>query len=198
MTNIEIIKKAMRERQDDYRFAHTCAVAEEALRLAALFELSEKNAEALHIAALLHDCTKGLKYSEQLALADKLGVKLSADDLACPKVLHSLTGAAVAKEDFGVSDEISDMIACHTTGKVNMTLPEKLLYLADYIEPTRTFEDCVTLRHYFYDNIPADLHQHLNETLIRSFDQTIKLLIDETCYIHTLTIKTRNFLLKDA
>lgn len=198
MNKIESIRTAMRERHDNYRFAHTCAVAEEALRLAALFELTEADTESLHIAALLHDCTKGLKYPEQVALADKLGVKLSTDDLASPKVLHSLTGAAVAKSEFDVSDEIADMIACHTTGKENMTLPEKLLYLADYIEPTRTFEDCVALRRYFYENTTADLHQHLDKTLIRSFDQTIKLLIDEESYIHTLTIKSRNFLLQNA
>lgn len=188
----------MHSRHDDYRYAHTSAVAEEALRLAALFELSETDTEALHIAALLHDCTKGLSYSQQIALADKLGVSLSADDLASPKVLHSITGAAVAKHEFAVSDEIAAMIACHTTGKENMTLPEKLLYLADYIEPTRTFEDCITLRNYFYDKHEGDLLGHLNRTLILSFDLTLRLLIEEKSYIHLQTIKSRNFLIQNA
>lgn len=198
MNKIESIREAMRQRQDDYRFAHTCAVADEAQRLAALFGLSEVETEALHIAALLHDCTKGLKYPEQVALADKLGVPLSPDDLASPKVLHSITGAAVAKEEFGVSDEIAAMIACHTTGKADMTLPEKLLLLSDYIEPARTFEDCVRLRQYFYGAQTGDLLSHLNQTLILSFDYTIKLLIEENSYIHLQTIKSRNFLLQNA
>lgn len=198
MNKIESIKAAMRERHDDYRYAHTCAVAKEAERLAALFELSEADTEALHIAALLHDCTKGLRYPEQVALAERLGMTLSDDDLASPKVLHSLTGAAVAKAEFAVSDEIAAMIACHTTGKEDMTLPEKLLYLADYIEPTRTFEDCVTLRRFFYDEQGDDLLQHLDRTLILSFDQTLRLLIEEKSHIHLQTIESRNFLLKNA
>lgn len=198
MNKIESLRAAMRERQDDYRFAHTCAVAEEAMNLAKLFELSEAETENLHIAALLHDCTKGLSYPEQVALADKMGAMLSDDDLASPKVLHAITGAAVAKAEFGTSNEVAAMIACHTTGKENMTLPEKLLYLADYIEPTRTFDDCVKLRAYFYDRNEKSLTQHLNDTLILSFDDTLKLLIEEKSHIHTQTIKSRNFLLKNA
>lgn len=198
MNDAESIKNAMKTRLNSFRFAHTCAVADEALRLAELFGLPAEESNSLHKAALLHDCTKGLDYAGQVKLAEQLGVVLSENDLKSPKVLHSLTGAAVAQSEFGVSDEIAAMIACHTTGKEAMTLPEKLLYLADYIEPTRTFEDCVKLRTFFYNLPKDDLIWHLNRSLIYSFDLTIRGLIEEGAHIHILTIQSRNFLLDNA
>lgn len=198
MMDLIALENALRTRMDAYRLAHTLAVKDECLRLAGLFGLSDEETNHLAAAALLHDCTKGLKYPEQLALAQRMGIELSPDDLASPKVLHSITGAAVAKADFGASDEIAAMIACHTTGKGAMTLSEKLLYLADYIEPTRTFDDCVKLRRFFYETKEVDLLSHLNQTLILSFDLTVENLLAEHSHIHIETIKSRNFLLQNA
>ena len=198
MFDLHKLEAAITGRMDGYRLAHTLAVKEECLTLAKLFALSEKDTNSLAAAALLHDLTKAMKHPQQVELAKKLGVDLSPEDLTSPKVLHSRTGAAVAKAEFGASDEIAAMIACHTTGKENMTLSEKLLYLADYIEPTRTFEDCVILRRYFYENGDADWLVHLDRTLVLSFDMTIRLLLDDRFHIHTETIKSRNFLLQNA
>lgn len=198
MTDLKALENALGTRMDAYRLSHTIAVKEECLRLATLFDLSDNARNSIAAAALLHDCTKGLKYSEQLSLAKQLGITLSADDLASPKVLHSITGAAVAKTEFGASHEIAAMIACHTTGKEDMTLSEKLLYLADYIEPTRTFDDCIRLRKFFYESKESDLLSHLNRTLLLSFDLTIQNLLAEHSHIHIQTIKSRNFLLKNA
>ena len=192
------LEAAIADRMDGYRLAHTLAVKDECLALAKLFAMSEEETNSLAAAALLHDITKALKYPQQVELAKKLGVDLSTEDLTSPKVLHSQTGAAVAKAEFGASNEIAAMIACHTTGKENMTLSEKLLYLADYIEPTRTFEDCVALRRYFYEKGDADWSAHLDRTLVLSFDMTIRLLLDDRFHIHTETIKSRNFLLQNA
>ena len=75
-----------------------------------------------------------------------------------------------------------------------MTLFEKLIYLADYIEPTRTFEDCVKLREFFY-NTDKFTEEHLNNTLILSYDMTINNLLDEGKCVHSATIKARNSLI---
>ena len=198
MIDLKQLESSLSGRMDAYRLAHTMAVKEECAVLAKLFQLSEEDTADLLIAALLHDCTKQLKGSAQLILARELGIPLTEDDLNSPKVLHSLTGAMVAKNEYGVSDQIASMIACHTTGKEDMTLLEKLLYLADYIEPTRTFEDCVTLRKFFYGKRTCALAAHLDATLVLSFDMTIRNLLEDGCHIHTKTIKSRNFLLKNA
>ena len=78
-----------------------------------------------------------------------------------------------------------------------MTLPEKLLYLADYIDLSRTFKDCVTLRNFFFDADPERLNSSeretlLRETLIRSFDMTIAALIEDGQPIAEDTVKARN------
>lgn len=80
-----------------------------------------------------------------------------------------------------------------------MTLLDKLLFLADYIEPTRKFEDCIRVRRYFYEEaIDLPLDKRLDSTLLLAFDLTIEGLIQENRPIHPQTIKSRNFLLKNS
>ncbi|MBQ7828562.1 MAG: hypothetical protein IJ386_09905, partial [Clostridia bacterium] len=113
--------------------------------------------------------------------------------------LHAITCAAMARVDFDAPVAVTAAIACHTTGKENMTLLDKLLFLADYIEPTRKFEDCIRVRRYFYeDTVDQPLEKRLNATLLLAFDLTISGLIEEGRPIHPQTIKSRNFLLKNS
>ena len=181
------------------RLSHTKAVADECDELAKLFKLSEADAEMLHTAALLHDCTKEYKAADQVKLCEKYGIKYTRDDLDSPKVFHAVTGAAYAKDVFGASDEICACIAKHTTGSPDMTLCEKLLYLADYIEATRTFDDCVALRKFFHKAVEKSakpLSDILCDTLILSFDMTIKNLLSDGETVHPATIEARNSLIR--
>ena len=198
MIDLTALESYLAQHMDSYRYAHTLSVKEECMILAFSFGLSKEDTNDLLTAALLHDCTKGLTYDEQLELADEMNLTLSEEDLCNPKVLHSITGAALAVRKFNVSEKVANMIACHTTGKEDMTLSEKLLYLADYIESTRMFKDCITLRRHFYEERTGNLKEHLDRSLILSFDMTIRNLLDEGYPIHTQTIKSRNFLLKNA
>lgn len=181
-----------------YRFAHVLRVEEECIRLAKLFSLSDEQTERLRLAALLHDVTKQASTEEQKALYRKYGVPFGETEAHSPKTLHAITGAYVAKEAFpeAVTNEVFRCILRHTTGAPDMTLPEKLLYLADYIEPGRTFPSCVRLREAFYRIPPDDgLISHLNRILILSFDQTLTELVEEHAYIHPTTNEARNYLL---
>ena len=199
MLDLNLVEKQMSEILDEYRLAHTLSVKDECLRLAALFQLNQDDTETLAMAALLHDCTKPHKKSAQLDLAARLGIELTSDDTDNPSVLHSITGAVVAKLQYGASEIVSNAIACHTTGKENMTIIDKLLFLADYIEPLRTFEDCIQVRRYFYeDSIHLPLVERLDSTLLLAFDLTISQLLADHYSIHPLTIKSRNFLLKKS
>ena len=83
---------------------------------------------------------------EQLALCRQYGIRLDELEQRALKLLHAKTGAAIARDLFGVDDEIYSAIYWHTTGHANMTLLEKIMYLADYIEPTRNFPGVNELR----------------------------------------------------
>ena len=180
------------------RLTHSLAVEDEAARLGELFSLSAVTIKKLRVCAILHDITKEKGTYEQIALCTELGYKVTPEDISSPKLFHSQTGALLAKKLYGdlVCKTIFNGIKYHTTGRENMTLFEKLIYLADYIEPTRTFDDCVKLREFFY-NTKEFTEEHLNNTLILSYDMTIKNLLDEGKCVHSATVKARNYLITE-
>ena len=106
-------------------------------------------------AGILHDCTKKLELSDQLLLSDKYGIINDTVETANTKLLHAKTGAAVARDRFGVPLEIENAIRWHTTGKPDMTTLEKVLYMADYIEPSRDFDGVDELRRLAYTDLDA-------------------------------------------
>ena len=177
----------------DHRFAHTLAVAKEALVLAKAFSLSEQNAKRLFVAALLHDYTKAYSTERQLSLAKEYGVTLSDDDLASPPILHSRTAAAVVMQVFphDTDLEIAEAIRCHTVGKKDMSLFDKLLFLADYIEETRTHLICQETRKSFYENLASgnNKEQVLNNTLRQILKNTIDHLAKQGSKLHSDSLK---------
>ncbi len=183
------------------RYLHTLSVERECENLSQIYCLDHVNAERLSAAALLHDITKDKKPEEQILLCERYNIPVSEEDKLSPKTFHAKTGASFAKEYFpSVTDEI--VLSCirwHTTGRAAMTLPEKLLYLADYIEETRNFTDCIELRRYFYSGVYiSDKIKFLNETLVLSFDMTIRNLLDDGSIINSETVNSRNYLLTGA
>lgn len=137
---------------DSERIAHVAGCESEAISLSRQWGEDEEKAAT---AAILHDITKRFKTKEQIELCEKFGIVCDEGELAAPKLLHAKTGAAMAKELFGVSDEIYEAIRWHTTGKPDMTLLEKIIYLADYIEPTRDFDGVEKLRELAYSDIDS-------------------------------------------
>ena len=100
----------------------------------------------LRRAAILHDCTKYWSLEEHLALCDQYGVALDDMERVTEKLLHAKTGAILARYVFGQDDEVYDAIFYHTTGRANMSLAGKILYIADYIEPNRDFPEVEQMR----------------------------------------------------
>ncbi len=193
------IKEDLKKYIAKKRYNHTLAVEEECAVLAKIFSLDEINKQKLLTAALLHDITKELEMDEHIALCKKFGIIIQEEYIRKPILFHAKTGAAFALALYPdkVDDIVFNCIIRHTTGSVNMTLCEKLLYLADYIEPTRQFEDCVKLRKIFYDKIYncSDKHTWLDETLVKSFDMTILDLINNGDIISSDTVLSRNYLI---
>lgn len=130
----EILRK-LRATQSEKRFAHTVSVAEEAKRLARLHGVSESKA---YLAGILHDGAKGLTDGKLLDYAKRFRIGL--DDVTAKRVslLHAAIGAELAKRDYGVTDEdVLNAIRFHTTGRPGMSRLEKVIFVADYIDPTR-------------------------------------------------------------
>ena len=150
------------------RVNHVLGCAETAVKLARRWGGDERTALR---AGLLHDITKAIDGEDQLLLVDKYGILISDFERNYPKVLHAKTGAAVARHVFHECDEVVSAIYWHTTGRADMSLMEKIVYLADYIEPNRGFDGVEALRETAY--------QDLDSTLIRSFEMVIEELVRE-------------------
>ena len=135
------------------RFRHTVAVEAMTVRLCALY-CPEKTLQ-LRAAALLHDVTKELTDAAQETLCRELELPVTTEDRLSPKTFHAKTASALIKRDFPdyASDDIVSGVRWHTTGHDSMTVFEAIVYLADYIEDTRTFADCVALRKYFREGL---------------------------------------------
>ena len=131
------------------RLAHIRGTEEEAARLARRWGADE---DRMRRAAILHDCTKYLSHEEHLAICDQYGIALDPLERATDKLLHAKSGAALAKYVFG-QDDIYDAILYHTTARAGMSLEEKLLYIADYMEPCRDFPEVGELRRLAYTDL---------------------------------------------
>ena len=144
------------------RVPHVKGCEEEAIRLAERWGADPYEAAA---AGILHDITKRLSVEEQLILCDKYGIIIDMSVAGSDKTLHQITGAAVAYHEFGVNEAIRDAIRWHTTGKPDMTDLEKIIYLADYIEPNRRFDGVERIRKLSYEDLDAAMEDGLRMTM---------------------------------
>ena len=132
------------------RLAHIRGCEEEAARLANRWGADE---EKMRRAAILHDCTKYLTREEHLEICDRYGVPLEALERATDKLLHAKSGAALAQHIFGQEPDVCRAICYHTTARAGMSLEEKILYVADYMEPNRDFSEVEELRRLAYTDL---------------------------------------------
>ena len=167
------------------RMPHVLGTEQEAVRLAERYGADVTKAR---IAALLHDCTKKLDMDEQLALCKKYHIPLDELEQKALKLLHSKTGAAIARDVFAVDDDVYNAIMYHTTGKPDMTLLEKIIYLADYIEPTRDFPGVEALRRTVYED--------LDRGLLMGLTMTIDEMEEMGNPVHHMTRDARDYLMK--
>ena len=149
--DLEEYKRILQQRLKPSRYAHSLGVMETMEKLA---RINGADVEKAKICGLLHDITKNDTTEEQLALIDKY--KIPADDaqLRYPKLHHSLTAPYVLKYELGITDEeILSAVKYHTTARPDMTLMEKLLYVADYVDPTRDYEDVEFYRRLAFEDV---------------------------------------------
>lgn len=179
---IDRLKKTLPEK----RYIHSLGVAEEAKRLAALYGA---DAEKAYTAGLLHDCAKGYTIERQIELCGELDVNLDAETLQCPAVIHGFLGRAIAKTEYGISDkEILDAIEYHTVGRAGMSVLEKIIYIADMTEVNRDFPGV--------DELRKTVGENLDEAIIKSIDQQLRLQSERRGTIHPNIIYLWNDLIK--
>ena len=168
------------------RMPHVLGTEQEAVRLAGQYGADETQAR---IAALLHDCTKKLDMDRQLALCRQYGIPLDDLEQHALKLLHAKTGAATARDVFGVDDAVYWAIYWHTTGHADMTLLEKIIYIADYVEPTRDFPGVDALREAVW--------RDLDEGVLLGLEQTLRLLESQGRSVCSASHAARDYLVRE-
>ena len=167
------------------RIPHVRGCEQEAVKLAVRWGENEDDARA---AAILHDCTKYLDLEEQLSLCEKYGIILDDLEKVAVKLLHSKTGSAIARYEYGMPDRVCEAICWHTTGKADMTKLEKILYIADYMEPTRDFDGVEKLRALVYEDLDAAVRLGL--------EMSVEELTERGVPVHPNTAEALRFLTK--
>ena len=185
--NKEQIYNKVSEMLPQKRFIHSLNVAKCAVELSKIYGLNEDSA---YIAGITHDCAKYLTEEEVSYYVNKYKIELDEFEINNIALSHSLIGSYIALNDLEIKDEdIISSIKYHTTGKENMTMLEKIIYMADLIEENRSFPGVDLLRKKTFEG-------ELDEALLTSFNNTIKFVIDNNQLIHPRTIKARNYLMK--
>ena len=159
---MEQLEKVVVSLLNPNRVAHVLGCRDTAVDLARHWGANETDAAR---AAILHDITKAIDGPLQLTLCDAYGRILSDFSRKYPKTLHALTGSMVAERIFGENEEVVSAIEWHTTGKANMTLLQKIIYVADYMEPNRNFPGVEHLRELAFTDMDAALKCGLEMTL---------------------------------
>ena len=164
-SNIKKIRKAMEKTLDAKRFEHTLGVAYLAAALAMRYGYDMQKAQ---IAGLLHDCAKCMSNDKRLRICRKHNIAVNEIERRNPFLLHAKVGSYIAMQKYNIHDsDIINAILNHTTGRPAMTLLEKIVYVADYIEPGRKqAPNLGEIRKLAFVDLDEALFKILNDTLV--------------------------------
>jgi predicted HD superfamily hydrolase involved in NAD metabolism len=198
VSELEQLRACVESRLSPKRFEHTLGVERAAVILGGLF-MPDKVYE-ISFAALLHDIAKEISKDEQLELIQSSGYELTADDLNSPAVLHSYAAPGLIKRDFPkyATENILSAVYNHTVGCVEMTVFDKIIFISDFIEDTRTYPDCIAARAMLLGDIEEkDMQQRmylLNKTCLFAVNSTLGSLKRRGMTVNPKTIAVKNYL----
>ena len=195
------LREKLKTQMSGFRLAHTLGVEEMAARIGEIYCPEKIN--ILRAAALLHDITKELSPIAQKEIFKKHGMEMSADVENSPPTQHAITAALeipLRYPEFA-DREVIGAVRYHTTGRVDMTLCEKIVYLSDYIDFTRTYSDCRALRDMFWSvdlkgMSEEEREEHLDRVVLCSLELTIADLKENSKHISSESIEARDALIK--
>jgi predicted HD superfamily hydrolase involved in NAD metabolism len=181
---VEYLKNNLRYK----RFEHSLSVRDTAVEIARFYRADEEKAR---LAGLVHDCAKDKSGEELLGIVSGAGHSIDEVCLDSPKLLHGVAGAIIAREVMGIEDEeVLNAVTYHTTGRKGMSILEKIIYIADYVEPLREFPGV--------DKMRRDVYSNLDEAMIYAFDSTIKYVIERGQMIHPYSVEGRNHVIMES
>ncbi len=166
------------------RVQHSLGVRDTAAEMA---RIHGAGVEQAAVAGLLHDCARSLPAEKLLELALRFNIHVSRVDMALPVILHAPVGAELARREFGVNDEaILRAISLHTLGDAHMSILDKVLFVADKVEPGRCFSGVERIR--------ALARSDLDQALLACYDLSITYAIRCGDPVHPVMIDARNAL----
>lgn len=175
----------LQSRLDEKRYYHSLCVADEAKRLASKYGA---DADKMYLAGLLHDITKNESAQEQLQIFKEYGIILSDVEKRAEAVWHAYTGALFVENKLGLTDEdIVSSIKYHSTGKADMTLSQKIIYIADLTSKDRSYPDVEVTRQL--------VEESLDKAILYVLKFTLKNLSRKDLVIHPDTLKAYNYLI---
>lgn len=185
--DIKKIRKKMEKTLDSKRFEHTLGVAYTAASLAMRYEEDVNRALT---AGLLHDCAKCISNEKKIAICEKHNIPINDVERESPFLLHAKVGSYLAMKQFNIHDQdIINAILNHTTGRPGMSALEKIVYVADYIEPGRKQAPNLKL-------IRKTAFRDLDKALLQILGDTLQYLKNNGIPIDTMTQKTYDFYVK--
>lgn len=184
LEEFQLIRHKLKKKLDPTRYEHTLGVSFTAAALAMRWGGDLRQAE---LAGLLHDCAKYCTEGELIAKCREHGVPLSEEELKSPAVIHGKYGRYLAETKFGISDEdILNAISYHTTGRPDMSLLEKIVFLADYIEPGRDrAPELPAVRRLAFEDLDACMRKVLSDT--------VRYLEKKGTHIHKDTLEAERY-----
>ena len=195
---LSALMTAAQNRISEKRFMHVISVVEAAKKIGEYFpdiDLSELSA-----AALLHDISKEIKFDEQIALIEKEYGFITEEDRETVAVLHSLSAPAVIKTDFPkfATENVLSATKNHTTGNPGMSVFDRIVFIADYVEDTRIYESCVKVRCELYSSLSHENSYEQNEFALNkavsdSLDFTENQVLKQGRKLNSRSLKTRNY-----
>ena len=197
--DLERLSSSVKKRMSEGRFVHTLGVKRCAEQIGRLV-LPEK-CDELSVAALLHDITKELPEAEQERLISEYSIPVTDEDRKTPGVIHSFTAPSVILRDFPefATDDVLSAVECHTLGRADMTLFDKIIFLSDYIEDTRVYTLCVRAREHFFDGIDGisreEIIAKIDDTIVFCIDTNTKRIASEGARVNKRMLLTRDDIL---
>ncbi|NMA67053.1 MAG: HD domain-containing protein [Clostridiaceae bacterium] len=184
--SINDIINRLKDELGEVRVLHSINVMEVSAKLAEKYGVDIEKAK---LAGILHDCGKNYRGEKAIKYIEEIGYEADEIELAHTPLLHGVIGQYIAQVEYEITDpEILNAIRWHTTGKAGMTTLEKIIYVADYIEPLRNFDDI--------DNMRSAAFEDLDKCIVLCADSTIRYILNKGFLLHEKTVETRNHCLR--
>lgn len=180
------LEQYLKEHIDSRRLAHSLGTAHEAVKLAKRYGIDEEKA---YVAGLLHDVAKGGCKRGLIKMAAEYNVDVDNTEKDNPELLHGKIGAAMVKKHLAIDDEdILDAIRWHTTGRAGMSMLEKIIYIADLIEPGRNFDGI--------DDIRELAYQDIDDAMLLALEQVMQFVKSKGFSLHPNSVEAHDYIKK--